>query len=155
MNPETELKLQAWVDGELPAAEAARLAAQAANDPALQALARQLRAVKAALPGNELARSVPETREFYWGTIQRALERAEVTDTVRPVWRWRAWLGAYGWRTALGAALLLVLAAPVLRQRHPAALAPQVQVDSPLENVNSYTFRSEADGMTVMWVSSQ
>ena len=155
MNPETELKLQAWVDGELAAAEAARLAGQVANDAALEALVRQLRAVKTALAGNELDRAVPETREFYWGKIQRALERAAVTDQPRPVGRWRAWLGAYGWRTALGATLLLVLAAPVVHQRHPATLAPQVQVDSPLDNVNSYTFRSEADGMTVMWVSSQ
>ena len=75
MKHDLELKLQAWLDGELPEREARRMGQWIARDPAAGALAAELRQVKQALPGNETAKAVPDTRQFYWSQIERRIQR--------------------------------------------------------------------------------
>jgi anti-sigma factor RsiW len=70
-----ELELQAWLDGELSAPEARRIRRKIAGDAEARRLAAELQAIKSALAGNEMARTVPETRALYWDKIERQIRR--------------------------------------------------------------------------------
>jgi len=84
------LKLQAWVDGELPASEAARVAELVRTDTAATALAAELRMTRSFLAGNEPEVTLPESREFHWSKIRRAIERAEAEPSARESLPWLA-----------------------------------------------------------------
>jgi anti-sigma factor RsiW len=99
MNAETQLKVQALVDGELPPNEAAQVEALLVGDAGARQLAASLKATRDALRDNEPQLAVPESREFYWSKIAREIERLE-TQPAQPVptpwlrWvrrRWAAW----------------------------------------------------------------
>jgi hypothetical protein len=84
------LKLQAWVDGELPASEAGRVAELVRTDTTAAALAAELRMTRGFLAGNEPEVKLPESREFHWSKIQRAIERAEAEPSARESLPWLA-----------------------------------------------------------------
>src|SRR5437667_9183999 len=77
MNLEPELKLQAYLDGELSARQARKVAAQLENDAAAQQLLAELKMTKTLLGGSEQERKLLESPEFYWSKIQREIERTE------------------------------------------------------------------------------
>jgi anti-sigma factor RsiW len=77
MHYDAQLKLQAYLDGELPEGEARVLAAGLAQDPQAEALLTELRQTRDAMAGSEQVRALPESREFYWSRIQREIERVE------------------------------------------------------------------------------
>ena len=77
MDYNAQLKLQAWLDGELPEAEAREVAAQVARDREGAALAEELRNTRQALAGFEADVRLPESREFYWSKIAREIQRLE------------------------------------------------------------------------------
>src|SRR5437667_3171316 len=86
MNLESELKLQAYLDGELSIWRQRKVAAWVAVDPEAQNLVAELKMVKTALAEAEPQASLPETPEFYWSKIQRAIERGEQTaPAARPI----------------------------------------------------------------------
>jgi anti-sigma factor RsiW len=153
MNHQAQLRLQAWLDGELPAAEAQAAAAWVQLDPEASALALELSGTKAALLGNELERTLPESREFYWSKIERDIARAQTRTLAggRPAWLtgWVRFLAPAG----LLAALALMVFAPMLPWRHGATLVSTAEIESPLDDISSFTFRSESEGMTVVWVN--
>ena len=64
MENEDRLKLQAWLDGELPTHEAARVADWVEANPSARELTEELRAVKVALKVGEMPVSVEDSREF-------------------------------------------------------------------------------------------
>ena len=80
INHETELELQAYLDGELSAGEAKAIADLLGRDAGAQALYQELRTAKSLLAGNELDRKLPESREFYWSKIQRQIDQVESTQ---------------------------------------------------------------------------
>jgi len=75
MKHEVELKLQAWMDGQLPGPEAAEIARLAETDAEARALLTELQQTRAALAGFESEIKVPESREFYWSKIARAIDQ--------------------------------------------------------------------------------
>ena len=94
MNREFDLKLQAYLDGELGAREARQLEARVQADPRAQALLSELRTTAGCLRGNEPEYKLPETREFYWSKIERAIESAQ--KTASPAGSWGlGWLFRY------------------------------------------------------------
>lgn len=113
----TDETLMAWVDGELPPAEAARVAEAVAQDDALAARAARLRALNAQLRqafATELSEPVPDTL----ATVARGehlaapAEGARVVPLAgrratrpRPVWQWAAW-GGLAATVAMAAVLL-------------------------------------------------
>jgi len=153
MNHQAEIRLQAWLDGELPAGEAQAAAAWVQRDPEAGTLARELRAAKTALAGNELERALPESREFYWSKIERDIARAKtpVPAPARPAWLagWFRLLAPVG----IAAALALLVSGPTLPWRPKAKLVSTAVIESPLDDVSSITFRSESEGMTVVWIN--
>ncbi len=155
MNHETELKLQAWLDGELPSAEAREAAALVDRDPAARELWEELRATRSALHANEMERELPATREFYWSQIERQISQLEAAENAAPRPHWfSAWV-RYGAPAAILTALAVMVVAPNLRVSPPPSVASRAEVESPLDDISSFTFRSESEGMTVVWVSNQ
>ena len=157
MNQESELRLQSYLDGELSPREARRVAAWLDGDPEAQALLGELKMARTALAGNEPELHLPESREFYWSKIRREIERAEKAEAGLPR---RGWLA---WRKYLvpfaGTALVAILAISTARfgdvtgadesARHLA------EVENLSEHTGSYSFRSHAENMFVVWVYDQ
>ena len=77
MEEQDQLKLQAYLDGELPEAEAREMANRLARDPGAAALLTELRETREALRTFEAETRLPESREFYWSKIKREIERQE------------------------------------------------------------------------------
>jgi anti-sigma factor RsiW len=151
---ERQLKLQAYVDGELPAAEARELAEALARDAGQQRLHDHLHSIKVLVRENETVRPVPETREFYWSQIERRLAALPGADrVVARGWGW--WLR---WLVPVGATALLCaywLMPGDLGPGPEAGRLVEYEVETPLEGMSSITFRSEAAAMTVVWVETR
>ena len=75
MDYEAQLKLQAYLDGELPEKEAREVANWLARDREAVALFAELRNTRQALVGLEVGVELPETREFFWSKIEREIRR--------------------------------------------------------------------------------
>jgi anti-sigma factor RsiW len=77
MNKEQQLKLQGFLDGELPEKEAHEVSAWVAQDAEATALLKEMRNTRQTLKQSEPRMPLPESREFYWSKIQREIERSE------------------------------------------------------------------------------
>jgi anti-sigma factor RsiW len=146
MKHDEQLELQAYLDGELDSVAAARVEARLAADVEGKALLAELRMVKEAVIQGEPAAKVPETRDFYWSKIARAIEAEEKVaaksqSPAVPVWAWVRRLVP-----ALGIATVVAL---VLLSQSPAGNGPGIAA----AGENGETFHIEADGMTVVWVN--
>lgn len=156
MNRELELKLQAWVDGELPEREGLEVAARVDCDPEAQALVAELRMTKGFLVGNEPEVILPESRDFYWSKIRRAIEQAEREEPMAaPRLSW-----VHAWRrllVPLSGVALAVLATVISlnvfqRPSVEETLANLVEVENPSEHIGSISYRSSAENMFVVWL---
>jgi anti-sigma factor RsiW len=151
MTPEQQLELQAYLDGEIQGRAARRVADWMATDPEARALAAEVQMTKAALAGNEPERAVPETREFYWSQIRRAIEAAKPVESTPGY----GWLSA--WRKYLvpvsSVAVAAVLAIGFLMSREdPSKYLAEVENLS--DYVSSHSFRSRSENVFVVWLSS-
>jgi anti-sigma factor RsiW len=77
MDYEAQLKLQAYLDGELPEKEAQEVANWLARDQEAAGLLTELRQTHKALGGFEEGIRLPESREFFWSKLEREIERLE------------------------------------------------------------------------------
>ena len=149
MNEEAQMKLQAWVDGELPEAESQAVKQWVESDAEARALAAELRNTNAALVGHEAEVKLPETREFYWSKIQRKIEREDRVEAPARRVSWTGWL----WRGLIPTgALALVVGALVLRSGTTEAepeFTPGMELAS--DDVGAYTYRSQHNGLTTVW----
>jgi anti-sigma factor RsiW len=142
------LELQAWLDGELPAPQARRIEQEIAADEEARRMVAELQAVKGALAGNEEARAVPETREFYWSKIERQIQGQPQEARPAQAARERGWLR---WVSPLagcaGLACLLLLA--VIPSGPPAF----DETSTAGEGLEAITFHDQIAGMTVVWLA--
>jgi len=102
----------------------------------------------------EAPQSLPESREFYWSKLQRALEGTGTGATATdggpvPSLRWLRWLLPAGLAAAL--ALVLYTAKPPPPQN---AGLTSTEIDSPQEDWGTITFRSDREQMTVVWIGN-
>lgn len=151
LDQDVQLKLQAFVDGELPEEEALRMAALAARDPDANALVVELKNTRKALAAHDEGCVLPESRDFYWSKIQRAIEQTLPQEPeVEPVSLLailRRWLVP-----TAGVALLVVGGFMVAERLQPAA-APAVDVQMAFAEAEALTYRDYEAGMTVIWLS--
>jgi hypothetical protein len=153
MNPENELKLQAYLDRELAARDAQAVEAQVKDDADARMIAAELQWTKAALQGNDLERTVPETREFYWSKIERTIQAGQAATQprarrhgVRFNWLSRFWPQLGG---AWAVSLLLVLATI----RFGWLAGPSwIETDHASNDMGAMVFRSDAERMTMVWL---
>src|SRR5258706_239311 len=82
MTNEQQLKLQAFLDGELPEREAREILAWTQRDSGAAALLAELKNTRQAMTGAAPQMKVPESREFYWSRIAREVQRQEPRATV-------------------------------------------------------------------------
>ncbi len=156
MNHEAALRIQAWVDGELPSPAAREVAAWVERDPDAAALATELRHARSALREGEPEYSAPVSREFYWSAIERRIASRQTPQPQAPAPPPFAWLVRWFVPAGILAALALVLALPALRDQFaPPVKWASEEVESPLDDISSVTFRSESEGITVVWVNAR
>jgi hypothetical protein len=148
MNQNLELKLQAWLDGELSAPEARRISEEIAGDAEAGRLVTELKSIKTTLAGNEMPLTVPETRDFYWSKIERGIQRQArspraVQDPGQPAWlRWLSPLAGFA---ALACMLLLAV--------KPLTPPTFDEISSTGEGMEAVTYHDQSAGMTVVWLA--
>jgi|SRR5436190_172421 len=147
MNEEQQLKLQAFLDGELSEDEARATAAWVARDAEATALLGELRNTRKALADFEPDVKLPESREFYWSKIEREIQRLEPAP--RPV----QGPSLAGWlrRLLVPAGAVAVLLVAGILAVHPTNAKPST--DAALSDAGAFTYRDQAQGMTVVWLS--
>ncbi len=146
-----ELKLQSYLDGELPDAEARALTERLARDAEAAALLNELRLTSKALDGFEQEIKLPETREFYWSKIRREIERQEarsspVTAPVSWAVRLRRFLVP-----AAGVAVVALLALVVTRDS--GGRAGESTVETSLADSGALVYHDFSAGATFVWLS--
>lgn len=155
MNLEQQLKLQAWVDGELPEGGAREVAAFVQKQSEAQALLGELRMTRGFLAGNELEAKLPESGDFYWSKIQRAIEREEKAAAEVPGVSW-----TFAWRRLMaplsGVALIAFLSILSLnvfqRQSVDDGASYLVEVENLSEDIGSISYRSQSENMFVVYL---
>jgi anti-sigma factor RsiW len=142
-----QLKLQAFLDGELPEAEGREIAAWIAQDREAAALHAELKNTRRALSAAEQGIVLlPETREFYWSKIRRDIERGG--SAPRPQATVSGWALLLRWlkpMTVVTAVLLLGVLVWGRLEPHRLALVT-AQVDE-----NAITFQDDNSGTTFVW----
>jgi hypothetical protein len=152
MNEDTQLKIQAWVDGELSGWQARGIAKLVESDADAKALATELRQTKTALTGNEMSVAVPELREFYWNKIKLQIEREEAATkqhrSPAPSWDPLAIFRRFALPLA-GVAVACAVAVLSLMQVAPANYDDVVATSSDMDTL---TFHDQSSGVTVVWL---
>ncbi len=147
MDGDVQIKLQSFVDGELPEGEARAMANLMAQDREAAALVAELKYTRQALSGHEKGVRLPESREFFWSKIQREIER---TAPVAPVPRPVSWLVRVRRILTPVAAVAAVAIAGFIATR-PASAGSGVETS--LSDPGAFTYRDFASGTTLVWLS--
>jgi anti-sigma factor RsiW len=153
MEQDVRLKLQACLDGELSDREAAEVRALAGRDPEAAALMRELEMTSAALHGQEEGIRVPDSREFYWSKIQRAIESQEAIEaraaTPSGIPLWRRLL------IPLGACATVAIVAVALLWNGPGkSNTAKSRPEQPAGETSTYSIVSDEGNVTVIWVNN-
>lgn len=160
MNDEQRLKLQAFLDGELPQREEREVLAWTQRDAEAAALLAELRNTRQALAKSEAHLSVPETREFYWSKIERELQKQEATLTREPRKSFIAGLRRFLLPASATATLVI---AGLFAYSHMGAVtvavvaandSDETVVETAQAGSDATTYRDEADGTTLVWFSA-
>ncbi len=148
MDHEKQLKLQAFLDEELSDAEAREVASWLAQDQEATLLLAELRNTRQAMARFEAGIRLPESREFYWSKIERAIERLEKPA---PVKEKTSWLAA--WRRILvpaSAVAALVIAALVAIGP---PTSPGSEAESTVADPGAFTYHDYDSQTTLVWLS--
>jgi anti-sigma factor RsiW len=149
MDEELQLKLQAFLDGELPENEARDAAALIARDSNAAALVAELRHTRQAFAQYQPGLKVPESREFYWSKIHREIQHLEPAPRTRPeasplITLFRRLLVPTS--TVAIVALAAVLAGLLRPSGGP-------DTDMMVADADTFTYHDYANGTTLVWVS--
>jgi anti-sigma factor RsiW len=157
MTDEQQLKLQAFLDGELPESDSQEVAAWLARDADATALLGELKNTRNALKGFDAEIKLPESREFYWSKIKREIGRTAPEPAVAPEASLFAWfrraLLPLGSVAALALVALIVVHAFSGSQRTiqmPMPMTANVMLGA---DTSAFTYRDDAQDMTVVWLS--
>ena len=151
MNEEQQLKLQAFLDGELPEAEARDVITLIARDEEAKALHAELKNTRKALKSSDVKLQLPESREFFWSKIEREIQRLEpvkpMVPTVSLFERLRRLLMPLGAMAALVLVGLLTY-----NQLGLGGLPHSTETDLAMAGTDGFTYRDYSAGMTLVWL---
>lgn len=152
MKEDIQLKLQAYLDGELPAAEVKAVTELLAGDGEVQGLLTELTNTRKAITAHEAEIKVPASREFYWSGIRREIERAEKTSPAPSpeVSIFTAIRRMLVPASGVAAVLLAVMLAG--HQFYSPNGAFREEVESSFEDSGAFTYRDYASGTTLVWM---
>ena len=158
MKSELQLKVQAYLDNELSTAEARKVGSWINSDPAARDLFNELKETKELVAQNELQSVLSDSRDFYWSKIQRGIAQAEREPerAARP-W-WLRFMAPVAGAVAIFALLLTVVdrgGKPMTLSQTGLSIGAPLQEVEQSPEVSTITFRSEAEGVTVVWLSTQ
>src|SRR5262252_1174750 len=145
MDTEVELKLQAFLDGELSESEATEVAKLLAQDQQAVLLLAELRNTRQSLVGFEKGVTLPESREFFWSKVEREISRLEAAP--RPVEKpsllegWRRFLVPAGAVAALMTVVFIAIG--------PNGADTLAQTDA-RDDSGAFTYRDENSGTTLV-----
>ena len=158
MNLDQQLKLQAYLDGELPESEAQEILAWTRRDAAAAALLAELKNTRQAMAGAVPQMRVPESRDFYWSKIAREVQRLEPQVKSPPAFSIFAALRRF--LLPASAVATLVIAGLFAHFNTPKlGLESVADVDTPtvetaLADSDATTYRDASEGTTLVWFSS-
>ena len=152
MDYDAQLKLQAFLDGELPEAEASKVANWLARDREAAALLEELRNTRGALAGFEAGIQLPESREFFWSKIQREIQRLE-TPAPKPAPTPLLALLRRFLVPASALAVVLVAGVVLIRPTGPFGHAHTAGIETALADAGAFTYRDYSAGTTLVWLS--
>ena len=158
MNLEQQLKLQAFLDGELPEREAREILAWTQRDSAAGALLAELKNTRAAMAKAEPQLSLPESREFFWSKIEREIQRREPQAASAPKVSVFTMLRRF--LLPASAVATLVIAGMIASFNFPKTAVQTVadddtpSVETTLANSDVTTYRDASEGTTLVWFSS-
>lgn len=152
MNEDLQLKLQAYLDGELPSGEAQSVTDWLSKDASARDLLVELTHTRAALLSHDSEIKVPDSREFYWSKIRRQIEREEqptpVKESVSMMQRIRRLLIPAGAVVAAAMGMLIIQ-----HQLGPGEGYAASETDSAYEDSETFTYRDYGSGTTLVWLS--
>ena len=157
MNQEQQLKLQAFLDGELPEREAREILAWTQRAPAAAQLLTELKNTRQVMLNSEPHLSVPESREFFWSKIAREIQRLEPHPVAAP--EPSAFAALRRWLLPAVAVGALVIAGLIVHFNAPTDAGQMVadadapSVETTLANSEATTYRDASEGMTLVWFS--
>ena len=159
---EQQLKLQAFLDGELPKREAREILVWTQRDSAAASLLAELKNTRAAMVKSEPHLSVPESREFFWSKIEREIQRLEPRENSKPNLSIFASLRRF--LLPASAVAAVVIAGMIAHFNFPnnapknvvedVADADTTTVETTLANSDATTYRDASEGTTLVWFSS-
>ena len=152
MEYEAQLKLQAFLDGELPEGEASKVTDWVARDREAAALLEELRNTRGALAGFEAGIQLPESREFFWSKVQREIQRLE-TPAPKPAPTPLFALLRRFLVPAAAVALVLVAGMVLTRSAGPFSRTAAPAIETALADAGAFTFRDYSAGTTLVWLS--
>jgi anti-sigma factor RsiW len=152
MDWETQLKLQAYLDGELPEAERGEMADKVAQSPEAAALLAELRQTRKLLGGFEQEIQMPESREFFWSKIEGEIQRQERRQ---PAPAGIPWLARLRWLLVPASAVALLLVAGLVATWHngSSGLPDGTEIETAQADTKAFTYRDYETGMTLVWLS--
>ncbi len=153
MNLDLGIKLQAYLDGELTEGEANQVKVLLDQDVNARALLGELQETRTLLQENEPEFRLSDSRDFYWSKIEREIERLEAAPARSATPAWRLFL-----RNHFAAVSGIAVAASVVLfmalQMNIVSPAMFEEIDNPLDDSPSFSFRSESQQMTLVWISN-
>jgi anti-sigma factor RsiW len=146
MDYELQLKLQAFLDGELSEAETREVANLLARDREAAALLAELRNTRQAMVGQEIGMALPESREFFWSKLQREIERQEPAPAPAQLSSLHQFLRRL---LAPATAVAVLGLAMFIAFRPSGGLTAETAVADP----NAFTYHDYSAGATLVWLS--
>ena len=146
MDYEAQLKLQAFLDGELSESESREVANWLARDKEATALHAELRNTRKAMVGFEIGLELPESREFFWSKIQRRIEALEPQRSAPA--RTSFWTLLRHLVIPAAAVAALVLAALLVFR-----LPGHVPAEIALADAGALTYHDFSAGATLVWLT--
>jgi anti-sigma factor RsiW len=148
MDFDAQLKLQAFLDGELPEAERNEVANWLARDKEATALLGELRDTRKAMVGFEIGVELPESREFFWSKLEREIQRLEPPMPAR---------APAGFFRVLRSILAPAAAVAVLVIAGFVAIGPRTSsgtgTETALADSSAFTYHDYSAGTTLVWLS--
>ena len=149
MKHDDQLKLQAFLDGELPAREAAEVQTWLARDTDWQALLAEFRHTHAALAGHESGLQLPESRDIFWSKIEREINRTPITHAPTLRLTWLARLRRQLVPLSGIATVTVIFSVVALHSLGGSGRGDEMELTS--QDMGAYTYRDQANKMTVVW----
>jgi anti-sigma factor RsiW len=145
------IKMQAYLDGELPERESREVKDWLSKDLQAKALYEELANTKTLLHGNEPVTPFPCAPDFYWSQIQRQIAVTPTRTRVPRPWFSRWWKLLVP--TSAMALFALMLSLQSTGNRTMVSLNG-MEIQTEIPNANVMTYRSDDQGISVVWIGT-